>query len=76
MDKDEWLDPLMESGLLQVPDDFTERVMQQVRLLPLPGRMSRWREQLQWLVLLGATTLGAMQLLGFVFGIWAATSAA
>jgi hypothetical protein len=73
MDKE--LDTLLESGLLSVPDDFTDRVMREVHLSPLPAPRRNWRERLQWLALLGGATLGTFELSAFIFGIWAATTA-
>jgi hypothetical protein len=73
MDKE--LDTLLESGLLSVPDDFVDRVMREVRVAPFPAARQRWREKLQWLALLGGATLGTFELLAFIFGMWAATTA-
>ncbi len=78
----------LDLGLPQPPESFVEEVMQQVRAVPLPvlqGSLSsrkreqslgRWlRRWLRWLVLAGGAILGAIQLLGFVFGVWAAVAA-
>ncbi len=73
MDKD--LDKLLESGLLEAPEDFPERVMQRIDSLPLPDSRSRPWEMLQWLALIGGGVLGIAQLAGFIFGIWAAVTA-
>ena len=78
------VDALLASGLLQVPDGFAERVMRQVWTLPMPARprpplrryLKRWQMALHWLALAGAGLLGAVQLLGFAFGMWAAMGAA
>lgn len=75
MDKDDELDALLQSGLLAVPDDFTERVMRKVRASPLPAPRHAWAERLQWLALVGGAVLGAFEVAAFIFGIWAATSA-
>lgn len=72
MDKD--LDTLLESGLLSIPDDFTDRVMRAVHFSPLPAPRRNWRERLEWLALLAAT-LGTFELSAFIFGMWAATTA-
>jgi hypothetical protein len=69
------LNSLLESGLLSVPDDFTERVMRDIRAAPLPAPRRKWRERLQWLALIGSAVLGASELLAFIFGMWAATAA-
>ncbi|MDZ4262960.1 MAG: hypothetical protein U1B30_11605 [Pseudomonadota bacterium] len=66
---------LLESGLLTVPDDFTERVMRDVCMTPLPTPRQRWYERLQWLALIGSAALGAVELLAFIFGLWTATTA-
>jgi hypothetical protein len=75
MDKD--LDALLGAPLLDVPDDFTQRVMQQVQYLPQPQlpRRRGWQEKLQALALIAGGILGATQLAVFMFGIWAASSA-
>ncbi len=73
MDKD-W-DPLLESGLLEAPEDFPERIMQRIDSLPLPDRRSRSWEMLQGLALISGGILGIAQLAGFMFGIWAAVTA-
>ncbi len=73
MDED-W-DKLLDSGLLEAPEDFPERVMRRIDGLPLPESGSRSWEVLQWLALIGGGILGVAQLAGFVFGIWAAVTA-
>ena len=73
MDKD-W-DRLLESGLLEAPGDFPQRVMRRIDSLPLPAKQSRSWEMLQWLALIGGGFLGIAQLAGFMFGIWAAVAA-
>ena len=65
-----------------MPADFEQRI---VRLLP--GQPApQWanaqagsptgnrRQVLHWLALAGALALGAMQLTGFVFGLWTAAA--
>jgi hypothetical protein len=69
------LDELLESGLLEPPADFSERVMQRIAGLPLPARRSRSWEILQWLALAGGGILAIAQLAGFMFGVWAAVAA-
>ena len=73
MDKN-W-DQLLESGLLEPPADFPERVMRRIASLPLPERRSRSWEMLQWFALIGGGILATAQLAGFMFGIWAAVAA-
>lgn len=73
MDKD--FDSLLEDGLLDVPDNFTQQVMQHINRMPLlPARLSL-AEKLQNLALIAGGVLGFSQLATFMFGVWAATSA-
>ena len=72
---DEDLDKLLESGLLEAPQDFPERVMQRVDSLPLPESRSRLWEMLERFALIGGGILAIAQLAGFMFGIWAAVAA-
>jgi hypothetical protein len=80
MDKD--LDQILAAGLLEVPEHFAQTVMARVAQLPLPSitdlprPAKRSKPWLPWLALLGGTVLGAVQLSGFIFGIWAASTAA
>ncbi|MEQ1619761.1 MAG: hypothetical protein ABL919_00045 [Methylococcales bacterium] len=69
------LDALLASGLVQVPEDFSERVMRKINRLPIPAPKQIWRDKLQWLVLTGTAALGIVELFSFVFGIWTATAA-
>jgi hypothetical protein len=72
------LDDLLHSGIFDPPEDFTRRVMARVSELPppeMPGRVSRARERIQWIALLGAGLVGVVQLAAFMFGIWAASAA-
>lgn len=73
MNKD--LDNIMTSGLLSVPDDFTERVMHEIYRLPGPAPRQPWRDRLQCLAIIGTAALGAVELFSFIFGIWTATTA-
>ncbi len=73
MNKD--LDTLLTSGLVSVPDDFTERVMREINLLPQPAPRQTWRDRLQWLAIIGTAALGIVELFSFIFGIWTATTA-
>lgn len=69
------IDSLLKSDLLSVPEDFSRRVMRQVHMQPVPVVTSTRRERLQWLALLAAAGLGMSQVLAFIFGMWATTSA-
>jgi len=73
MNKD--LDNLLASGLLQVPDDFTGRVMREINRLPQPAPRQVWRDRLESLAMIGAVTVGIIELFSFIFGIWTATVA-
>ncbi len=73
MNKD--LNTLLTSGLVSVPDDFTERVMREIYLLPQPAPRQTWRERLQCLAIIGTALLGTIELFSFIFGIWTATTA-
>lgn len=69
---------LLKAGLFEPPDDFADRVMAKIAEQPLPdfpAHTHRMRESIQWLTLLVASLLGAIQLATFMFGIWSATSA-
>lgn len=69
------LEQLLQTDLLQAPEDFTARVMERIQYLPLPERDARPLEWLQWLALVGGALLGLEQLTAFVFGIWVASAA-
>ncbi len=75
----EW-DELLNSGLIEPPVDFQQRVMQRVEqeeLAPaqVPSLISRVANAVQiGLVLLGAIAAG-WQTLGFIFGLWATSLA-
>ena len=78
MDKD--LDRLLAHGLLEVPEHFAQTVMARVDELPppiadSPSAAERSRQWLQWLALAAGAVLGVAQLSGFIFGIWAASTA-
>lgn len=79
MDKDwnsdpDW-DAVLADGLLQIPDDFSQHVMQRIRHAPVPVRRLRWSEKLQNLALIFGGILGLAQLAAFMFGIWTASAA-
>jgi hypothetical protein len=71
--KHDSLEQWLHMDLVQVPDGFTGRVMQQIHTLPLPAAKSL--EWLQWLALAGGVLVGIGQLVGFVFGVWALSTA-
>ncbi|MET3133656.1 hypothetical protein AAKU55_003946 [Oxalobacteraceae bacterium GrIS 1.11] len=73
MDKD--LEQLLGDAALEPPDDFTRQVMQRVWNLPPPARRASWQTRLQQLALILGGIAGAAQLAGFMFGVWAASSA-
>lgn len=64
------LDQWLQTDLLQVPDGFSERVMQHIHKLPLPEQRNKPLDWLQWLALLGGALLGLEQLAAFMFGAW------
>lgn len=71
-------DDLLKAGLYVPPADFKERVMTRLADLPepeFPRPASRRTERLQWIALVGASLIGGVQLILFMFGIWSATSA-
>lgn len=75
------LDRLLARDLLNVPDDFERTVMARIHELPDPvvrvptRRSPKATHWLAGLALAGGAAVGLLQLLGFVFGIWMATSA-
>lgn len=69
------IDGLLAGNLLSVPDDFSNRVMREVHAQPLPAVASKRRTRLQWLALVAAAGVGLSQVLAFIFGMWAASSA-
>lgn len=75
-DKQQQLDAMLSEDRLQAPDDFTQRVMQEIQTsqpVHKPSLLTQW---LQWVALAGGFLLGAQQLLSFMFGVWLATAAA
>jgi len=69
------LESLLDSSLVSIPDDFTERVMREIYRLPQPAPRQTWRDRLQWLAIIGTAALGAVELFSFIFGIWTVTTA-
>jgi hypothetical protein len=79
-DEDSSLDHALTGPLLEVPEDFTARVMaallaRPLRTAPRSGTRSAWRAlQAAGLALCGA--LGAVEAIYFLGGLWAATAVA
>jgi hypothetical protein len=77
------LESLLREDLIEVPDGFAQRIMAHVAVgAPLPARSSaprpagsRWIALLQFLALAAGFSAGALQLAGFMFGLWTAASA-
>lgn len=73
MDKN--LDTLLASDLLDIPGDFTQRVMQRIHNAPkTSGYRSGFLEKLQSFALISGGIVGLSQLVAFMFGIWTATA--
>jgi hypothetical protein len=72
---DDPLERLLQAEPLDVPQGFSERVMQRITYLPLPAQGSQPLEWLQWLALSGGALAGIGQVLSFVFGIWMVSAA-
>lgn len=76
------LERLLQEELLEVPADFEQRMLSLLPGQPAPqwgnapaGSPTRDRQQLlHWLALAGGLALGAVQLTGFVFGLWTAAA--
>lgn len=81
---DHRLDKDLAAGLIEVPDDFEQRVMARIDIQPLPQglaepqpgerRVHRKRHWLEWLALVGGTLVGLVQVLAFIFGVWSTSS--
>lgn len=72
------LNEILHGDLLTPPDDFSSQVMLRIAELPAPSfptRTSHATERMQVAALIGASLVGAIQLVTFMFGIWAATAA-
>jgi len=72
------LDELLKTELLTPPDGFEARVMQRIAALPSPwaaAKPPKAPDLVEWLAVAGAVAAGMSQLVAFVFGIWAVTSA-
>jgi len=72
------LDEILRDDLVTPADDFSNRVMLRIATLPAPSfptRASHASEKMQWAALIGASLVGVIQLITFMFGIWTATAA-
>lgn len=79
------VDELLRRGLVEVPDGFSDKVMARIALGECAPSSSqtrsraakRWRASAvsQWLALAAAAAIGAGEVAGFAFGIWAAVAA-
>jgi hypothetical protein len=80
LDDDKRLDAALDGPLLDVPDDFTARVMAALPARPAaapagPATRRGWR-LLSALVTAACGALGAVEVLLFVSGLWTATAVA
>jgi hypothetical protein len=79
------LDSLMGHDLLQPPEDFSYRVMQGIKPLPMPFKQHVPQQSTQpihalrkiamSIGMIGAGMLGLSQVVSFVFGLWFVSSA-
>jgi hypothetical protein len=79
------LDALLSQDLLQSPTDFSYRVMQGIKPLPMPFTqplpqhtkhpIQALRKMVMRIGMVGAGLLGLSQVVGFVFGVWLVSSA-
>lgn len=79
------LDALLSESPVSAPDDFSNRVVRRIALqtkhIASPGTANLNKPETtatplwQWFALGTASLAGAFQMIGFVFGIWAATAA-
>lgn len=72
---DSELDKLLCADLLEVPADFSARIMQRIDRLPLRTRGRAWLQALQRFALLAGAMMGAAQMAAFMFGMWTASAA-
>lgn len=76
------LEQLLQEQLLEVPADFEQRILRLLPDQPAPlwnstpaGSPTRDGQRLlHWLALAGGLAIGALQLTGFVFGLWTAAA--
>ena len=69
------LDILMQTELLSVPSDFTERVMNEIHLDLHATPREKLRKSFQWFALISGAVIGLFELVTFIFGIWTVTTA-
>jgi hypothetical protein len=79
------LDTLLSQDLLQPPTNFSYRVMQGIKPLPMPFEKAHsthishpslaLRKLVIGMGMMGAGLLGLSQVVSFVFGVWVASSA-
>jgi hypothetical protein len=69
------LDRLLRTPILRPPPDFAGQVMMRIQHLPAPEAVPRWQSAWRWLALAAAAVPAMLQLLAFMFGMWAATAA-
>jgi hypothetical protein len=69
------LDRLLKTPLLTPPPDFEARVMARIHQSPAQPAAPLTPPLWQWLALAAAGIPAVLQLLAFIFGMWAATAA-
>jgi hypothetical protein len=69
------LDRLLKTALLTPSPDFEEQVMARINRHPKQAAVPRWQPVWHWLVLAAGGIPAVLQLLAFIFGMWAATAA-
>ncbi len=77
---DKEIDELLSHGLVQAPDDFRNRVMQQVaeherNRLSVPRAEADPLTWWQWSAVILGAVLGIGQVLRFIFAVWLVTAA-
>lgn len=81
---DQQLDSLLHDGLVQVPDNFSGQLVHRIALENESNQTTQTDKPVapivttsiwQWLALGTASLAGAIQMTGFIFGIWTATQA-
>jgi alpha-D-ribose 1-methylphosphonate 5-triphosphate synthase subunit PhnH len=79
-DDDSCVDQMLDGPLLDLPDDFAARVMAALPARPgrfeAPRRAPRAWRVLQAAVMAACGSLGALEVLLFVCGLWTATAVA
>jgi hypothetical protein len=69
------LDRMLRAPLVAPPPDFAAGVVELAARAPKPERAQPWRSAAQWLTLAVAGIPALIQLLAFMLGMWAATTA-